>query len=249
MWPIVLAFGTIAFFLALAGKARAEAGERVPTPRLAPPSLPPALPFRLPTAVIRVCPKEDKDFVTNVVKAMELGRATLDMMRKAHDIALRCSPEDALKIKDQLDKALISARAKAVAAATDSPLARIKAVLLASDAPPSPIPVKPGTDNPLWEIAKLKGIIVAKPKFEAVLLLFKKLQSLVGAKQDGRIGPKTVSKFRKKMLDRGFTVFPKTQASLAANAAKYSIVISQGVVPTQVGARGGSTANSPFPGR
>ena len=255
MWPVVLAFGTVAFFLALAGKAKAESGgAKELTPSPVPPALPPAAPERVATAVPGVtvkptglpagCTEADREFIANVVTAMGKGTASLDMMRKAHDLALRCFPSTAAAIKEQLDNALLAARAKAI---KDAPT-KLQAMVAAPDSPPSPIPNDPATGKSLWFMETRKGQLMAIPRFAPVLALFKKLQTLVGAKADGRIGDETIVKFRNLMTSKGFAKFPTTQAALAANVVKYITVLSQNVPPIQVGARGGSALNSPFPG-
>jgi len=263
MWPVVLAFGTVAFFLALAGKAKAEpGGAKALTPSPVPPALPPALPPKkkliatatLPPAVVvkppepsglpAGCTEADREFIANVIQAMGKGTASLDMMRKAHALALRCFPATANAIKDQLDKALLAARAKAI----PDPQAALNAMMAAPDAPPSPIPNDPKTGKSLWFMDTRKGQLMAIPRFAPVLALFKKLQGLVSAKQDGRIGDETVVKFRNLMASKGFSGFPTTQAALAANVVKYITVLQQDVPPSRVGARGGSALRSPFPG-
>lgn len=241
MWPIALAFGTLAFFLALAGKAKADPGKPKAFP-LAPvaPGLPPAE---------ELCSTEERTFVSNVVAAMGKGTATLDMMRKAHGIASKCFPTTAAAIKGHLDRALLAARAKA----EPDPNKQLASLISSPDAPPSPVPLNPKTGKPLWLVftpkkGKYKGQQIAKPKYTLVLNLFKKLQSLIGAEQDGALGPETLTKFRNVMTSKGFKKFPTNAASLASNTAKYIAVLSQNIPSTQVGARGGSALRSPFPG-
>lgn len=263
MWPIVLAFGTVAFFLALTGKAKAEpGGVKLLTPSSAPPALPPAatkkVAITLPTGKREVvtlpavkvkldlpggCTEADRDFIANVVQAMGKGTATLDMMRKAHAIALKCFPNTASAIKEQLDNALAAARAKAL----PNPQDALNAMMAAPDSPPSPIPNDPKTGKALWFMDTRKGQLMAIPNFGPVLALFKKIQALVGAKQDGRIGNETIVKFRNLMTSKGFTKFPTTKAALAANVVKYMTVLAQEVSPSKVGARGGSATRPPFP--
>ena len=235
MWPIVLAFGSVAFFLALAGKAKAESGS---VNKLTPSTSPPALPE--PS-----CKQSDKDFVLNVILAMKKGTASLELMRKAHSIALNCLPDTANAIEQQINKAILAAKAKKIS----DPEQALKAMMASPDSPPSPIPHDPKTDKPLWFMTTKKGQLMAIPNFSPVLALFKKLQSLVGASQDGRIGDETVTKFRNMMSGRGFKKFPTTAPALAANIVKYIAVLGKNVPPTQVGARGGSAAQSPFLGR
>ncbi len=296
MWPIVLAFGTVALFLAIAGKAKAAkpVGVKAITPSPTPPALPPAVqvvvkptlpgappvvappvvappvvaPPVAPAAIVPVapvptpptpkpeavvpglppgCTEADRTFVANVITAMAKGSASLDLIRKAHALALRCFPATASAIKGQLDKAVEAARAKAIPDARK----QLAAIVTAPDAPPSPIPNDPKTGKSLWFITTRGGLVLAIPRFRPVLNLFKKLQASVGADQDGRIGPETVTKFRNKMTSLGFTKFPTTQAALAANVVKYITVIGQKIPAAQVGhhgARGGSALNAPFPG-
>jgi hypothetical protein len=164
------------------------------------------------------------------------------MMRKALAVARKCFPATANAIKEQLDKALITAKAKTIS----DPQKALNAMMAAPDAPPSPIPNDPKTGRSLWFMTTKKGQTMAIPRFGPVLAIFKKLQSLVGAKQDGRIGDETLVKFENLMSSKGFTKFPTTHAALAANVVKYMTVLEQNVPPTSVGARGGSAISAPF---
>ena len=248
MWPIVLAFGTVAFFMSLAGKAKAESGG---ARKLPPSSAPPALPPALTDVEVKVTPpssdskEADREFIANVIQAMGKGTASLDMMRKAHAVALKSFPETADAIKEQLDKALLAAKAKAI----KDPQTALNAMIAAPDAPPSPIPNDPASGKSLWFMDTRGGQLMAIPRFAPVMALFKKLQSLVGAKQDGRIGTETVVKFRNLMSSKGFKKFPQTQAQLAANVVKYMTILEQNTPTNQVGASGGSVAKAPFLGR
>jgi hypothetical protein len=271
VWPIVLAFGSLAFFLALTGKAKAESGgPKELTPSPVPPALPPAVvPGKAPPKKLIVtktlppaavapkappglpegCKEEDRTFIANVIQAMGKGTASLDMMRKAHAIALKCFPATAGVLKEQLDRALLAARAKAI----PDPQAALNAMMLAPDAPPSPIPNDPKSGKALWRMirpkrGKFKNQFIAKPNFGPVKALFQKMQALLKAQKDGDIGPETVVKFRNLMAAKGHAGFPTTAAQLAANIVKYITVLEQDVPASRVGASGGSTLPTPFLG-
>lgn len=241
MLPMILMFGGIALLISLSSGKAHGASKQAPTPSNVVKDLPPMMQFKL---LKKGCSPEDTRFIADVVAAMGKGSATLDMMQKAHKLAENCMPETAAAIKDQLSKALLAARARA----EQDPSKQLAALITSPDSPPSPIPNDPKSGKALWKIVTKKGNTMAIPNFTPVLNLFKKLQSIVGAKQDGRIGNETITKFRNLAKSKGYLKAPTSPASLAANTAKYIAVLTQNIPSNQVGARGGSADRSPFPG-
>ncbi len=221
MWPIVLAFGSIGIFLALARSARADGG--VPSPAL--PSVPGAL--VLPSAYSEA----DHKFVMDVAGAIAKGTATLEMALKALPIALKFFPETAIAINRFVDIEKARRKKKGPPNLVSQP------DKLATD-----IPVVKG--KPAWYFTTKKGMLMAIPNFKVSLVVFQTLQRAINAKADGRIGPNSLQKFAKKMKARGFTKYPRDIKSLAANAVKYTEILVKKYPPTKVG---GTNATSPFP--
>ena len=242
--PIIVAAGAIGLVYALKGTTVVHAGtldKQLPSPQLALPE---------DSGKEGGCTAGEKQFITAVVVAIQSGKATLALMQKAHVIALRCFPETAASIKSQIDRTVAAARAKQVASSPSaSPQQQLSAIISSPDASPSPIPSDPKSGESLWKMDTRKGRPMAIPQFGPVLDLFKRMQSIVGAKDDGRIGDETIVKFRNLMSSRGFKKFPQTSAQLAANVAKYITVLSQNIPATSVGVKGGKTNNAPFLGR
>lgn len=133
-------------------------------------------------------------------------------------------------------KAGLGATAEALAKALDQlMLSAIPALVKAADKPGVP-PRESKSGKPLWFVDVRGGQRMAIPNFTPVLIQFKALQAAIGGvKLDGRIGPKTLAAFTKKVSSLGFTKFPESVETLAANAVKWAEVLKKHFAPGQVG--------------
>lgn len=254
MWPIVLAFGTVALFIALATR-EAKAVPRVLPDRIVPPALPPPRPAPkaeppppapIPRPAVTAptlppgCTQRDLDFVKNTVVALSKGTVSLDLLTKAHALALRCFPATAVQLKIALEKARPPV--------TPGVILNIEELIKAPDNPAEPIPVVeagPDKGKPFWRMTTIRGNFMAIPNFKPILTNFKALQKMIKTKDDGRLGNRTIKAFIAMMVSRGFEKFPKTQGALAANVVKWTEVIRRNTLPAKVGA-GEGTPSDPF---
>ncbi len=158
------------------------------------------------------------------------GSAPKEQIVKAYEIAARCLPETAGQLKGALERL---ATAKLTAAPPSANNAKALALLNAPDLAANPIPNAKVTlpygqtaNRPLWSITGIADKRVAVPGNPEILASFQNLQRLVGVKPDGKIGVNTLHAFVKLAEDRGFAKHPKSVDELAANAAKWGVILN-----------------------
>lgn len=236
--PIIIASGALALLLSSTKKSRAaglkrtpEPPSRVPLPPAGPvsvpipapspapapaPPVPAPVPAPMPAPEPAPCPPEAKAFVEAAVQAIANRTATAEQVSRALPIAVQCFPQTASVLQNWLEGK------KGVPPLVAQP-----------DQPGDAIPIIDG--KPAWFFDTRGGVFMALPNFEPILVMFRGLQAAIGGiRTDGRIGSATLSAFIKKMRSMGFTSFPNTVQTLAANAVKYTEVIKRGYRPINV---------------
>lgn len=216
MGGIVLVAALIGIVVALASSAHAEETHPAQLPPGPSPIPPPVI---RPSAPVPIAPSP---IINRSVDALKEGSATPELLSAAIEEARK---KGYTNTEEVLTRELDTLMAEHELTLVERP-----------DNPSSPIPLDPATGKTLWYTEVKRGSKMVLPRFEPILQQFKTLQSVLKVTTDGRIGPKTLAAFKKSVTSRGFTRYPDSIETLAANVIKWTEVLRRDLAPTSVGA-------------